>query len=133
MMLSNGEVTPELDVELARLNQAVDDAVAARKAWMDAHMADYARFQVGEVVYDMRTGQLLGSISSLYRYHADDSRFDRSMSIDYQIQEPGWDNCYTNTSSLHCHVGTAEQLAESLEWDARAARERADKSRGARL
>lgn len=123
MSMNRYDRDPALDAELKRLNQAVDDAVDARKAWMDGHMADYAQHQVGDVLYDLGTGQLVGTVSSFYRFHADDQRFDRSMSVDYQIEMAGWGNCYDNTSSQPGRrLGTAEELAAHLEQRAAYAR-----------
>jgi hypothetical protein len=75
-----------LDAELAQLNEDVDRAIATRKAWMDAHMTDYARYQVGDVLYDLDTGRRLGTVVELYRYWGsqDDPRFDRSMAVHYR-------------------------------------------------
>lgn len=74
----------ELDDELAALNAAVDEAVARRRQWMDDHMADYARYRVGEKLYDLGTGRLLGTIEKLYRYWANhDPSMDTRMSVDY--------------------------------------------------
>lgn len=106
---------PDLDAELKRLNQAVDDAVAARKAWMDAHMQQYSKHQVGDVLYDLTTGRCVGTVSALYRVHADDQRFDRSMSVDLQIRLGGLGNCHDNTSRQpHVSMGTAADLAACL-------------------
>ena len=88
--------SPELDRELALLNKKVKDAVKERKAWMDAHMADYAEFQVGDNLYDYQTGEFLGIITEHYRYHGDgDQRFYTSMNIEYR---------YRNPINIHPHI-----------------------------
>lgn len=105
---------PDLDAELKRLNQAVDDAVAARKAWMDAHMQQYSKHQVGDVLYDLTTGRCVGTVSALYRFHADDQRFDRSMIVDLEIQVSGLGYHVNTSSQPHVSMGTAAELATYL-------------------
>jgi hypothetical protein len=69
----------ELDAELAALNAAVNDALRKRREWMDKHMTDYAKFQVGDELVDMRTGRVLGTVCELYRYWGGrDDRYDTS-------------------------------------------------------
>lgn len=105
-----GRTTGPLDVELQLLNQEVDDAIAKRKAWMDSHMEDYASMKVGESIYNTHTGECLGVISELYRYHANDPRYDRSMSINYRYKtRGGW---YSSTSSQpYTFYGTKEEAS----------------------
>lgn len=99
-----------LDDELKALNAKVDAALAERKAWMDAHMKDYARWQVGEVLYNLENGSTLGTISKLYRYQAEHNPFyDTSMSIDYEFQMSP--NCFSNTSRLAGSFGNLRELA----------------------
>ena len=81
----------ELNEQLAQLNAAVTEAVATRTRWMDEHMADYARFAIGERVYDLNTGRDLGTVVCYYRYWAESSGHgggamgDTSMHIDYTL------------------------------------------------
>lgn len=104
--------TPELDAELAALNKAVDDAIAARVDWMDAHMADYAKWPIGTELFDLSTSERLGVVSEFYRYHArQNSLFDRSMSIDYQYRKSEAMNIYDNTSRQpYRRIGSKEEL-----------------------
>lgn len=114
-----------LDDDLKRLNANVEAALAKRRAWMDAHMADYARFQVGETLFNMRTGELLGVVSKLYRYWAssgDNPRYDTAMNVEYEFKTPAG---YFDNTSRHAGtvwVGTAAQFADQLESKARLAR-----------
>ena len=81
-----------LDAKLETLNKAVGDAVAARTKWMDEHMADYSKFQIGDEIYS-KNGIKLGIVAELYRYHAGDSRFDTSMYIHqrYRVDNGGFE------------------------------------------
>lgn len=117
-----------LDEELLALNSAVKDALASRKAWMDAHMPDYAKYQVGEAIYDLRTSRLLGEVIGHYRYWGGNAEFDTSMSIEYRYKEPAplrynfIDNTSRHAGTLS--LGNAEELALHHESQARIARGR---------
>jgi len=114
--------------ELADLNAKVAEALTERKAWMDAHMEEFSEFKVGEEIYDLGTGALLGTVSRLYRYWADkDPCFDTSMSVEVEFREIG-SNLFDNTSRYagSKRFGTREQArraaaseAEYLAWKAR--------------
>ncbi len=112
------ELRARLDADLAALNAAVTAALKARRDWMDAHMQDYARYQVGEEIFDMATGRRLGVVSELYRYQSDQNPFyDTHMSVDYQYNKGG--NCFDNTSrQIGLSIGNAEELAAKLKSDA---------------
>ena len=116
----------ELNTELAALNAAVESAVRARRAWMDQHMADYAKFKVGDELIDMNTGRFIGTVCELYRYWGGrDDRYDTSMDIDYKYREPSPDgyNFVDNTSRQPgLRVGTRKEYAEWAEVRAKAAR-----------
>lgn len=52
-------------------------------------MEDYAKYKIGETLYDRKTGQVVGKISAYYRYHAGrDDCYDTSMSVDYRFTTP---------------------------------------------
>jgi hypothetical protein len=87
----------QLSAELAALNADVGAALTKRKAWMDAHMADYARYRVGDELFDLDTGVQLGVVSRLYRYwDGGDPFYDTSMSVQYEwLTAGGW---YDNSS-----------------------------------
>jgi hypothetical protein len=109
-----------LDEELQRLNQAVEDAVKARTAWMDAHMPDYAVVQVGEELYD-REYRLRGIVSRHYRYHGDgrDWRYDTSMSISYEYKTRDGSNHNTSGQGMWTVYSRADKEAhERFEYEA---------------
>lgn len=74
----------QLTAELDALNVAVDAAVKARTAWLDAHMADAALHPIGTEVFT-EDGKPLGVIQAYYRYHAGDMRFDDALEIHYRF------------------------------------------------
>lgn len=105
--------TPEMDAELAVLNSAVEEALSARKAWMDAHMTAYAKYQIGDVLYDMETGHELGPVVEHYRYHAGHPQFDDKMEIYYRYRKPN--GVIDNTSrQFGLRIGTRAALAADL-------------------
>lgn len=85
--------------ELDSLNAAVDAALRARRNWLDAKMAERSPLKVGDLLYELETGQRLGRIVTLYRIHrnAHEGVYDTSPSFDY-IFEAASSNCYDNTS-----------------------------------
>lgn len=113
----------ELQRELDVLNRTVDEAIAKRTAWMDGHMAAFARYAVGEEIFDRATGRRLGVVSRLYRYHGPardqaeprDSRFDRSMSVEYEFETAPL--CFDNTSRRGgpYSICNRKELTEMLE------------------
>jgi hypothetical protein len=120
----------KLQIELDTLNKEVEAVLAKRRAWMDAHMEDFSEFKIGDEVYDLNTGTLLGVVSRLYRYHQDrDPRYDNQMAVEIEYRMEGSKNCFDN-SSRHAGAGpsfgTKEQAAQSvrsmaeyLAWKAR--------------
>ena len=126
----NKDIPPELQTELDTINKEVEAVLAKRTAWMDAHMQDFSKFNVGDPVYDVRTGQFLGTVTRLYRYWKDkDPRYDTSMSVVIEYRQAGHSNVYDNSSH---YAGTgpsfgtleearkhAEGAAEYLAWKAR--------------
>ena len=54
--------------EIAVLNQKVDEAINKRKAFLDSKMSEVAKVKIGEEIYNLETGQLLGVVTELYRY-----------------------------------------------------------------
>ena len=95
-------LTEEDAQELKRLNDAVKNAIATRSAWLDDHMAKYAKYAIGEELFDLDTGRTLGTVDSYYRYWADQNQmYDTSMSIDYKLRRRA--HIYDNTSR---HAGS---------------------------
>ena len=88
----------EVDAEqLKLLNAAVKDAIAARTAWLDEQMPKYAKYAIGEELFDLDTGRWLGEVSSYYRYWADQNPVhDTHLSIEYKLRTQ--ENVYDNTS-----------------------------------
>ena len=111
-MKSESELKP-LREELKVLNEKFFAAMAERKAWMDAHMADFARYQVGDAIFEFSTGKRLGVISKLYRYWGADNRdpqYDHTMNIEYEYHTGN--NCYDNTSRRPIHIATKQELLD---------------------
>lgn len=110
----------DLEAELKQLNETVDKALADRKQWMDDHMKDFAKYQVGEKLYDMNTGKLLGTITKLYRYWANhDPMLDRSMHIDYIYQTSPNMNDNTSRHGGGLWYGNKEELEKHFAWKLR--------------
>lgn len=110
---------PELDVELKALNTAITAAIDTRRAWMDAHMVDYAKYAVGEDLYDLKTGQLLGTITKLYRptWGIDNPLYQTSMDVHYEYRI-GDSSIYDNTSrQMYLSFGSRAELMRRREYE----------------
>lgn len=106
--------------ELFELQAKLDAAQAARTAWMDEHMKDFAKVQVGEDLYDLMTGNRLGRVTRHYRYWAmRDPRYDTSMHIDYEFKDYAGHNGNTSSRGSASWYGTQEEAARILENRAR--------------
>lgn len=100
----------ELLKDLHVLNADVTRVLAKRKSWMDAHMPDFAKVQVGEEIYDLDSGKRLGVVSKLYRYW-DGQRnplYDTGMDVHYEFNTGS--NIFDNTSRQQVRVGTKKDL-----------------------
>jgi hypothetical protein len=92
---------------LDELNASVDGAIQARTDWLDQKMAQYAKVQVGEEIYNIDTGQRLGVVSKHYRYQAGQNKlFDTRLSISYEYETSS--GCFDNTSRQGIPVGGKE-------------------------
>lgn len=105
----------ELRNELMVLNAEVTAILAKRKAWMDAHMPEFAKVQVGESIYDLDTGRCLGIVSELYRYwdNQNNPLYDTSMDVCYQYNKGN--NIFDNTSRRHVRIGSKSDLDRERE------------------
>ena len=127
MKTISNDKTEALQKELELLNSEVTAVLAKRKKWMDDHMTDFAKFKVGDEIYNLQTGQYLGVISKLYRYWGEDHRdpqYDTAMNVEYQYHTGN--NCYDNTSRQHIIIGTNDDLISQRQWDLDVAKFRRD-------
>lgn len=102
--------------ELDRLNAAIKQAVQNRTEWLDNHMAEYAKYAIGDPIYDLESGECVGEVCGYYRFHASqkDWRFDDSLSISYNFRKPSEHSCIDNTSSQPYKLGTKAEVVERL-------------------
>lgn len=111
-------LTDEERSELDALNEAVQEAIDARREWLDTKMHEVSALKVGDDIYDTRSGQKLGVVSKLYRYHADQNPlFDTHVSVNYQYETGS--RCFSNTSSqIGVSFGTREDAARFAKYRA---------------
>lgn len=103
-------MTPEDNETLKLLNHNVEAAIIDRRLWLDSKMGEYAKFKVGDSIYDIDKGVCLGVVTSLYRYFngRDDIR-DNSLVIEYYFKKSN--GVIDNTSSNpYKRYGTKEEL-----------------------
>ncbi|WP_367582339.1 hypothetical protein [Tsukamurella tyrosinosolvens] len=108
-------LTGEECTELDALNDAVREAKAARREWLDAKMHEVSALKVGDDIYDVRKGRKLGVVSRLYRFHA--GKNDTSVDVDYEYETSP--RCFDNTSrQIGLSVGTREDAARYAQYRA---------------
>ena len=73
--------------EVKRMTEAIEQAIAARTAYMDANMEKFCGLKVGEDIYDIVSGIRLGKVSRLYRYWSGrNPSHDTSMSVSVEYE-----------------------------------------------
>jgi hypothetical protein len=83
--------------ELARLSAAIEEAIRARTAWLDAKMVETSTLKVGDEIYDVDSGVMVGTVRGLYRYWQDrNDLLDTGYYCHYEYRTPGGSN--DNTS-----------------------------------
>ena len=93
---------------LKELNKLVKLAINNRMKWLDANMAKYANIGIGEKIYNLKNGSVLGEVTRQYRID------DSEMTIYYEYRMEGHPNSYSNTSCNQIKVGTKEQYIQRL-------------------
>ena len=92
-------IPPNLRAQLDHLNAEVQDAIDRRTKWLDMHMAQVCRLQIGDAIYDVNTGEKVGTVTEHYRYWASQRPdFDFSLEVDVKFEMEGMPNCFGNTS-----------------------------------
>jgi hypothetical protein len=115
-MMHQRDLTVEERAELDALNAAVDQALANRKAWLDAKMVETSRLKVGDEIYNLKTGDRLGVVTELYRYWANQNNLlDTGVHCDYRylVRGDAAIRSYDNTSR---QIGLRYGSKEDLIW-----------------
>jgi hypothetical protein len=104
----------ELDKELSILNNKVIDSIKERTKWLDEHMKDVAKFQIGDKIFNSN-GKELGVVSEYYRYWASQNiMYDTTLSVCYKYRVNPYDSfcpTYDNTSrQIGCSFLTEEEV-----------------------
>ena len=106
------EISEEDKATLARLNKAVDFAIAARSEWLGAKVKEYATLKEGDEVYRLSNGEYMGVIVGHYRYYeGGNPEYDTSISIEYKFRTPS--GVIDNTSRQYITLVTKKQLAKA--------------------
>jgi hypothetical protein len=96
--------------ELENLNEAVSQAISKRKKWLDTMTVKCADVKIGEKLYDVTTGRVLGVVSDIYRPTPNDL-YDTTVSVHYRYETSR--NCFNNTSSQPgLYVGSKQQAID---------------------
>jgi len=103
------------ELKLKELNYAVTNAIKYRRDCLDAKIEEYAKFKVGDDIYNVKALQRLGVVRKLYSFWRDrnDGVLDISMDINYEYKIVGTNNSFSNTSS-HPNIlyGTKEDMLD---------------------
>jgi len=121
-------LTTDDHTELDHLTAAVTRALADRREWLDVKMLECSDLQIGDDIYDLTSGEWLGVVTEVSRYHRDRDQGIRDTSIDHHFvytkgDDPRGDNTYYNTSGgFRGDFGTKEQALDRAERRAAALR-----------
>jgi hypothetical protein len=108
--------TNDLENNLKCLNNEVKDAVIKRTSWMDANMEKFAKFKVGDNIYDLDRCVKVGVVYELYRYWAGrNPEYDTSMNIEYRFKTGNLINDNTSRQPL-VRFGNEKQYLDELEY-----------------
>jgi len=106
----------DLENHLKCLNNEVKDAVIKRTSWMDANMEKFAKFKVGDNIYDLDRCVKVGVVSELYRYWAGrNPEYDTSMNIEYRFKTGNLIDDNTSRQPL-VRFGNEKQYLDELEY-----------------
>lgn len=88
--------------KLQELNATVDRAIFARAGWLDSKIAEYATIPIGQNLYDLHTGELLGVVREHVRQQdlPPELERDRYLEITYWYDPPGGGRFSTDRSGL---------------------------------
>lgn len=92
------QMTESDQKQLEDMNMAVKEAIRLRREWLDRKMEEYADVKVGEVLYELGSGQPVGVVSRLYRYWQDRDEGVRDTHLDVNYEYNTGGNCFDNTS-----------------------------------
>lgn len=115
--MSQRNLTEEEEFQLFTLNELVAQAIAARTKWLDAKMVECSSLKVGDDIYDLRTGQKVGTVCRVYRYWAHYGElYDTCPYWDYDYEIDQHPQCFDNTprqSGGH-FFGTKEEARRAM-------------------
>jgi hypothetical protein len=102
--------------ELDALNRSVEDAIAKRREWLDAKVAEIARLKPGDEIFNLDTGERLGVVSAIKRIWRDRDEGVRDNSIDHYCEFETHPRCFDNTARQPLlRYGTRSDAIDDLE------------------
>jgi hypothetical protein len=116
--MANRYLTPEEEAEREQLTQAIQTALENRSAFLDRMMVKYSDLQVGDEIYNLKTGSCLGVVTELYRYWKSQNKplLDVSYGCHYRYRNIVGD--LDNTSRQDSlSVGTKEQAVQHAKFN----------------
>ncbi|MDX1522822.1 MAG: hypothetical protein R3264_14440 [Anaerolineae bacterium] len=115
MMMMQRELTEQEKAELEALNQAVTAAIEKRREWLDRKMGEVSTLKVGDPIFNVGTGEFLGTVSRLYRHWRDRDGGIRDVSPAVQYEYQVSEGCYDNTSrQTYTRFGGLEEARAAL-------------------
>ena len=123
MSFLNRMLREDEQAELDALNEAVDEAIRKRTAWLDAKMAEVCTLKVGDDIYDLDSGRRLGIVTRLYRYwgphdpggECRDPRYDKSCSVEVEYSDSPGSRDNTSRHAGARSFGTKEEAAREAQ------------------
>jgi hypothetical protein len=107
------KLNPLDEQKLEVLNIEVDTAIKKRTRWLDKKMSEYSPLQIGDDIYNLKTGEKLGTVTKLYRYYQNQFE-DNELSIHYVYSTPYGNNNTSSQMLTEFDIGSKEEVKKRL-------------------
>ena len=110
MVIEKGVDIGAIEKEFYLLRSKVIKAVEERTRWLDKNMKHFAKYKIGEELFEFDTGASIGRVCEYFRIHHGSYEYDNSLSV-YYLTDRG-----NNTAANSFGIGNREEYIENLKF-----------------
>lgn len=122
-----GKKYEKLNAELKKYNELVNKAISNRERFLDANMKYFAEFEIGDKVYNVKTGETT-IVTGHYRYQFNQNKIlDDSFNVDCQFENGDNTSRYEYGHpyvSYEDYINRTQKYISKLELEAKFDKER---------